>query len=151
MPGWSGYVTSKSHLLAHSKVSKKLRHLRLVLHSSCLQTNYYTTTYTGKKPLRKIYANYHSTRSSTLYLPWSCFFKSVSHNGRFDLMPWRRCWWLSRHFRGVSGGIWEVCEVLCIEQQNLHKAVACHTLSLPLLFTEVLVLQVLRTNPSEVY
>ena len=38
-----------------------------------------------------------------------------------------------------------------VEQQNLHKAVACHTLSLPLLFTEVLVLQVLRTNPSEVY
>ena len=25
-----------------------------------------------------------------------------------------------------------------VEQQNLHKAVACHTLSLPLLFTEVL-------------
>ena len=38
-----------------------------------------------------------------------------------------------------------------VEQQNLHKAVAWHTLSLPLLFTEVLVLQVLRTNPSEVY
>ena len=38
-----------------------------------------------------------------------------------------------------------------VEQQNLHKAVACHTLSLPLLFTEVLVLQVLRTNPSKVY
>ena len=28
----------------------------------------------------------------------------------------------------------------CVEQQDLHKAVACHTLSLPLLFTEVLVL-----------
>ena len=38
-----------------------------------------------------------------------------------------------------------------VEQQNLHKAVACHTLSLPLLFTEVLVLQVLRTNPSKLY
>ena len=38
-----------------------------------------------------------------------------------------------------------------VEQQNLHKAVACHTLSLPLLFTEVLVLQILRMNPSEVY
>ena len=38
-----------------------------------------------------------------------------------------------------------------VEQQNLHKAVACHTLSLPLLITEVLVLQVLRMNPSEVY
>ena len=42
-------------------------------------------------------------------------------------------------------------EAWIVEQQNLHKAVACHTLSLPLLFTEVLVLQVLRTNPSEVY
>ena len=41
--------------------------------------------------------------------------------------------------------------VVIVEQQNLHKAVACHTLSLPLLFTEVLVLQVLRTNPIEVY
>ena len=35
-----------------------------------------------------------------------------------------------------------------VEQQNLHKAVACHTLSLPLLFTD---LQVLRMNPSKVY
>ena len=48
-----------------------------------------------------------------------------------------------RRYQGTA-----VCHV---EQQNLHKAVACHTLSLPLLFTEVLVLQVLRMNPSEVY
>ena len=40
--------------------------------------------------------------------------------------------------------------MLPVEQQNLHKPVACHTL-LPLLFTEVLVLQVPRMNPSEVY
>ena len=44
-----------------------------------------------------------------------------------------------------------IASLEAVEQQNLHKAVACHTLSLPLLFTEVLVLQVLRTNPSEVY
>ena len=51
----------------------------------------------------------------------------------------------------VAIGIWVLLGEVGVEQQNLHKAVACHTLSLPLLFTEVLVLQVLRTNPSEVY
>ena len=32
--------------------------------------------------------------------------------GSCDLTPCKRCWWLSRRFRGVSGGGRGVCEVL---------------------------------------